>query len=75
MKVRVDARPPVPGAWRAMKHFEKKVLLAKFRGDHLASEARINRMRQLHAVEGALSTRLTPEFRLLAEKERIKLKS
>ena len=56
MKVRVDARPPVPGAWRAMKHFEKKVLLAKFRGDHLASEARINRMRQLHAVEGALTT-------------------
>ena len=75
MQIRVDARPPAPGAWRAMKHFEKKVLLAKFREDHLASEARLNRMRQLHAIEGALHTRLTPEARLLAEKERMRLKS
>ena len=71
----VSARPPVPGAWRALKHFERRVLLARFRGDHLASEARLNRMRQLQAIEGALHTRLTPESRLLAEKERMRLKS
>ena len=73
MKVRVDPRPKAPPAWRAMKHFEKRKLLAMFREDHLRAENRRQVRNQLHQIEGALHTHLTPEFRLRAEGERVRL--
>ena len=73
MHIRVDPRPKAPSAWRAMKHFEKRKLLAMFREDHLRAENRRQVRNQLHAVEGALHSRLTPEFRLKAEGERVRL--
>ena len=58
-----------------MKHFEKKKILAMFREDHLRAENRRQVRTQLHQIEGALHSRLTPEFRLKAEQERVRLNS
>ena len=75
MKIYVEQHPKVEGAWKQMKAFEKKVILANFREDHIKNENRRQYRNQLHAIEGALHTRLTPEFRILAERERTRLKS
>ena len=75
MQIKVEARPPVPDAWKLLKRYEKKAALAMFREDHIRKQNRIQYQNNLNAVENALHTRLTPEFRLKAEQERIRLKS
>jgi len=65
----------MPSAWQTMKRYERKVTLAHFKGHHVLAERRRNYKMQLAAVDGALNHGMTPEFRNLAQRERIKLKS
>ena len=75
MKVQIAKRIPAPGAWRAMRAFERKVVLANFRQDHIDNENRRQIKTNLHRIEGALTGTMTPEYAIHAHRERVKLRS